>query len=467
MGESADPGDVGAHGQAGGARAGVGPAGADVPPGGSSLNRKLLWLAGGLFAIGLVSAIGWRVLTSDDEAEPLDTAQPATVVVGSASVPESQIVAEIYSVVMANAGIVVSRQLDAGVREQFTEKMAEGAFDLVPDNIGVLTEDLNQRANGKDAKMLASGDSAKTTEELRDLAEPLGASVADPAPASSGIGFAVSEALAKDEKLETLSDLAKIAGKLTFAGPAACETSDFCLPGLEETYGIEFKKFKKLDLGGPKTLNALSGGTVDVGIVSTTDPSVDERDLVVLEDDKHLQVAQNVTAVMSTAVATPEVLDAISSVNAKLTTKELRALNGKVTIKGLSPEFVGASWAAEQGLIPEDRVPAKPSPTPSPTAAPSPPPSATPSYKNRGEPSAAAKSQNWDALAQCESGGDPNIVSSGGSYHGLYQFSDSTWQAMGGSGSASDASPEEQTYRAQLLWDASGPGQWPHCGKNL
>ena len=81
--------------------------------------------------------------------------------------------------------------------------------------------------------------------------------------------------------------------------------------------------------------------------------------------------------------------------------------------------------------------------------------------------SAAAGSLNWTALAQCESGGRVNAVSSNGLYYGLYQFSLSTWAAMGGSGLPSQASAAEQTSRAQALYDRSGPGQWPVCGKNL
>jgi uncharacterized protein YabE (DUF348 family) len=74
---------------------------------------------------------------------------------------------------------------------------------------------------------------------------------------------------------------------------------------------------------------------------------------------------------------------------------------------------------------------------------------------------------NWPALAQCESGGNPRIVSSNGRYHGLYQFSTSTWRSVGGAGVASQASPDEQTYRAKLLYSRAGAGQWPHCGPRL
>jgi len=74
---------------------------------------------------------------------------------------------------------------------------------------------------------------------------------------------------------------------------------------------------------------------------------------------------------------------------------------------------------------------------------------------------------NWGALAACESGGNPTAVSSSGTYYGLYQFSVATWQAVGGAGLPSEASADEQTARAQMLYNRSGAGQWPHCGPRL
>lgn len=73
----------------------------------------------------------------------------------------------------------------------------------------------------------------------------------------------------------------------------------------------------------------------------------------------------------------------------------------------------------------------------------------------------------WGALAQCESGGNPAAVSSNGLYYGLYQFSLGTWAAVGGSGLPSQASPAEQTQRAQILQARSGWGQWPACARKL
>jgi hypothetical protein len=77
---------------------------------------------------------------------------------------------------------------------------------------------------------------------------------------------------------------------------------------------------------------------------------------------------------------------------------------------------------------------------------------------------AVAVPPHLEAIAQCESGGDPTAVSADGMYHGKYQFSVTTWQAMGGSGLPSQAPEAEQDMRAAMLYEQSGPGQWPVCG---
>ena len=75
-------------------------------------------------------------------------------------------------------------------------------------------------------------------------------------------------------------------------------------------------------------------------------------------------------------------------------------------------------------------------------------------------------SLNWAALADCESGGNPRAVNPAG-YYGLYQFSLGTWRSVGGSGNPIDNSSAEQTYRAKLLYQKAGAGQWPVCGRRL
>jgi hypothetical protein len=77
---------------------------------------------------------------------------------------------------------------------------------------------------------------------------------------------------------------------------------------------------------------------------------------------------------------------------------------------------------------------------------------------------APAVSPQLEAIAQCESGGDPTAIGGGGLYRGKYQFSISTWQSVGGTGDPAAAPEAEQDRRAAILLARSGPGQWPVCG---
>jgi hypothetical protein len=70
-----------------------------------------------------------------------------------------------------------------------------------------------------------------------------------------------------------------------------------------------------------------------------------------------------------------------------------------------------------------------------------------------------------EAIASCESGGNPAAISSDGSYRGKYQFSFETWAAVGGSGDPATAPESEQDYRAALLYAQSGSSPWPICGQ--
>jgi Transglycosylase-like domain len=80
-----------------------------------------------------------------------------------------------------------------------------------------------------------------------------------------------------------------------------------------------------------------------------------------------------------------------------------------------------------------------------------------------GDPNSYA---TWDALAQCESGGNWQINTGNGYYGGL-QFSLSTWQALGGTGYPNDASRETQIAMGQRLYATSGWAAWPACTAEL
>ena len=148
----------------------------------------------------------------------------------------------------------------------------------------------------------------------------------------------------------TAAPTATIASKLVLGGPAECQTNVFCIPGLQKTYGITFKSFKTLDADGPLTYQALTSGNVDVGEVFSSDAQVAADNLVVLQDDKHLQSADAVVPVIRTDKANAGVKDAANKVSAALTTDILTSLNKKVGVDKQDPQVVADDWLKSMSL---------------------------------------------------------------------------------------------------------------------
>ncbi|MGO9352260.1 MAG: transglycosylase family protein [Mycobacterium sp.] len=106
---------------------------------------------------------------------------------------------------------------------------------------------------------------------------------------------------------------------------------------------------------------------------------------------------------------------------------------------------------------PPDAPPPPPAPPGDPNVPPPPPaPDAPPVHR--------AYSVNWDAIAQCESGGNWGI-STGNGFSGGLQFTPGTWRANGGSGSPNGASREEQMRVAENVLHSQGIRAWPVCGR--
>lgn len=83
-----------------------------------------------------------------------------------------------------------------------------------------------------------------------------------------------------------------------------------------------------------------------------------------------------------------------------------------------------------------------------------------------GAANAATPTSTWDSLAQCESGGNWS-TNTGNGFSGGLQFTSSTWQAYGGSGSPADASREQQIAVAERVQASQGWGAWPSCSSQL
>jgi len=81
-------------------------------------------------------------------------------------------------------------------------------------------------------------------------------------------------------------------------------------------------------------------------------------------------------------------------------------------------------------------------------------------------PASAAGAHNWDGVAACESGGNW-AINTGNGFRGGLQFTDSTYAAYGGTGSANNASKAEQIRVAENVLAGQGVGAWPVCGARL
>jgi osmoprotectant transport system substrate-binding protein len=156
--------------------------------------------------------------------------------------------------------------------------------------------------------------------------------VLTPSPAQDTNVFVANAETAARYNLTTMSSLAPVAGQLTVGAPPECPQRPFCLTGLRDVYGITFYDFEPLDPGGPKTVAALRSDEVQVGLLFSTDPSIEANDFVPLVDDLHLQNAENITPVIRTDALNDRVRAALDGVSAALTTDNVTTLVGEVTV---------------------------------------------------------------------------------------------------------------------------------------
>src|SRR4051812_14562689 len=169
--------------------------------------------------------------------------------VGGANFSENQILANLYAQVLNAAGFDASVK-DVQSREVYEPALEHGQLDVMPEYAATLTEFLNTKDNGANAKPLATTDIDKTLEALTTIGGKHGLVPLEASDATDQNAFAVRKDFAAKWGLSSLSDLTKVKGTLVLGGPPECPTRPFCKPGLEQTYGVHFTGFKTLDAGG-------------------------------------------------------------------------------------------------------------------------------------------------------------------------------------------------------------------------
>src|SRR2546425_7022387 len=265
-------------------------------------------------------------------------ASKGTLTVAGFNFPESSILAEIYGQALAKDGYTITYKLLLGNREVVAPALESGQIDLYP---GYAATDLEYYNKGAGE---ANGDPVATTAKLNTHLQPLSLVALTPSQAVDQNAFAVTKDTQTKYSLTKLSDLAPIGSKLTLGAGPECPTRPYCQPGLDKTYGIKFKAFKPLDTDGPLTRAAFKNGTIDVGLVFSSDGDLNSLNLVVLQDDKHLENADNVVPILRQAAASDEVKKVLNAIDAKLTTADLVTLNSQVSIQHQDADAVAKAW---------------------------------------------------------------------------------------------------------------------------
>ncbi len=273
------------------------------------------------------------------------TASKGTVTVAGFNFPESSILAELYGQALAHDGYTVNYKLLLGTREVVAPAIENGQIDVYPGYAATELEFYNKGAGE------ANGDAVATTAKLNGHLQSLNLVALTPSAAVDQNAFAVTKATATKYNLTKLSDLAAIGNQLVLGAGPECPTRPFCEPGLQSTYGIHFKDFKALDTDGPLTRAAFKNGTIQVGLVFSSDADLNQAGLVVLQDDKHLENADNVVPIVRQSIASDEVKKVLNNIDANLTTADLVTMNGQVELLHQDADAVAAAYLQQHNYF--------------------------------------------------------------------------------------------------------------------
>jgi osmoprotectant transport system substrate-binding protein len=294
----------------------------------------------------VVASWGAFACTSrDGTPAPSTTGDKGTIAVGvSGAFAENQLVAEMYALVLEKAGYTVERDTDIRSRESSQSALESGQIDVKPEYLSSLLLFVDPSAE-------ASNDPADVAAKVQAALAPRGIQVLTPSPAQDTNVFVANAETAARYGLTTMSPLAQVAGQLTVGAPPECPQRPFCLTGLRDVYGITFYDFEPLDAGGPQTVAALRSNEIQIGLLFSTDPSIGANQFVALEDDRHLQNAENITPVIRSDVLDDRVRAALNSVSAALTTDKMTTLVGEVTVSDENVTDVARAFLIANDLL--------------------------------------------------------------------------------------------------------------------
>jgi osmoprotectant transport system substrate-binding protein len=276
----------------------------------------------------------------------------AKVVIVGQKFTEADIMTQLYKAVLDDAGYDTSVK-NLGARDIYLNPLSKGDVTISADYLSSMTEALNRKANGDSAAKVASADAQATLAELNKLAKTDGLTALEPAKAQDANAFAVTKAFAQEHNLRTLSDLGASGLSVKLGGNSDCPQRADCQKGLEDTYGIKVSGFEPTGFGSQATKDDLAKGVTQIGSVGTTDATLESLGLVILDDDKHLQNAENLVPIVNSdwLKDNEKAKKALDKLSAVLTTEDLTTLIGKVDLDREKAADVAKAYLKDKGLI--------------------------------------------------------------------------------------------------------------------
>ncbi len=284
--------------------------------------------------------------TSSSQIQKNDKNSSTKVTMGSKNFTEQKVLGEIYAQALAAAGYDVSTQLNLGDEKTALKALEGGDISAYPEYTGTALLSFF----GVTADKLPN-DEQKAYEEAKAGFAKKNLTALPPTPFVSSNEVAVTKETADKYSLQKISDLKPVAGKLTLYGSPECRQRLDCLLGLEQVYGLKFKKFVPVDIA--LRHEVLKKGQADVSIVFTTDPQNKREGFVLLEDDKGMFPPYNSTLVVRNDVidkAGPDFAKTVEMVNKGLTDEVMQELNARVDLDKSTPKDVASQYLQESGL---------------------------------------------------------------------------------------------------------------------
>ena len=270
-----------------------------------------------------------------------------TIVVGSKNFTEQKILGEIYAQGLEAAGFKVEKQLNLGDEQTALKALEGGDIDAYPEYTGTALLSFF----GVQADKLPKDEGQAFDQAKEGFAEK-NLTAFEPTPFTSSNEVAVTEETATENELQKISDLSKVDDQFTMYGSPECRQRLDCLLGLQEVYGLDFKRFVPVDIA--LRHEVLTKGQADVSIVFTTDPQIQREEFVLLEDDEGMFPPYNSTLVMRNEIAEQggaNLEEVVTQVNEGLTAEAMQELNARVDLDKKAPAQVATEYLEESGLL--------------------------------------------------------------------------------------------------------------------